>query len=54
MNLDELLETEENAYLLKLATSRENNQTTDFEIFVEEQGFSMDELEKLAESIEVL
>ena len=51
--LEKILEVAENARLLKMATTRDNSKTTDFEKFVEEQGFSMDELEEMAESVEI-
>lgn len=47
-----LLEKSENIRLLKLAESRENSTTTSFDDFVKEQGFSMEELEELSESVE--
>ena len=50
--LESLLEKIENIRLLKLAESRMNDSTTSFETFVEEQGFSMEELEELSESVE--
>ncbi len=50
--LETLLEKIENIRLLKLAESRRNDRTTSFASFVEEQGFSMDELEELSESVE--
>ena len=42
----------ENIRLLKLAERRSNSNTTSFEEFVSEQGFSMEELEELSESVE--
>ena len=42
----------ENIRLLKLAERRANNDTVSFEKFVNEQGFSMEELEELSESVE--
>ena len=51
--LEKILEVAENVRLLKMATTRDNSKTTDFEKFVEEQGFSMDELEEMAESVEI-
>lgn len=51
--LESLLEAIENAHLLKIATSRENSNSMDFEKFVAEQGYSMDELEEMAESVEI-
>jgi len=50
--LETLLEKIENIRLLKLAESRRNDHTTSFASFVEEQGFSMEELEELSESVE--
>lgn len=43
----------ENAHLLKMAMSRENSNSMDFEKFVAEQGYSMDELEEMAKSVEI-
>lgn len=50
--LEKLLEKIENMRLLKLAESRVNDATDSFELFVNEQGYSMEELEKLSESVE--
>ena len=50
--LEALLEKIENIRLLKLAESRTNDNTSSFETFVNEQGFSMEELEELSESVE--
>lgn len=50
--LEKLLETIENIRLLKLAESRMNDNTTSFEDFMKEQGFSMEELQELSESVE--
>ena len=50
--LERLLEKIENIRLLKLAESRMNDSTTSFESFVNEQGFSMEELQELSESVE--
>lgn len=50
--LEEILEKIENIRLLKLAEQRTNDVTTPFEEFVKEQGFTMDELEALSESVE--
>lgn len=50
--LEKLLEKIENMRLLKLAESRVNDNTISFESFVNEQGYSMEELEKLSESVE--
>ena len=48
-----LLEAVEDEYLLKILEQRNNNDTIDFEKFVAEQGYSMDELEEMAESVEI-
>ena len=48
-----LLEAVEDVYLLKILEQRNNNDTIDFEQFVAEQGYSMDELEEMAESVEI-
>ena len=50
--LEAFLEKIENMRLLKLAERRVNSKTTSFEEFVNEQGFSMEELEELSESVE--
>lgn len=50
--LEKILEEIENIKLLKLAERRVNDNTTSFESFVEEEGYSMEELEKLSESVE--
>ena len=50
--LETLLEKIENIRLLKLAESRANDNTTSFEEFVKEQGFTMEELDELSESVE--
>ena len=39
--------------MLKLAEGRVNNASSSFEAFVNEQGFSMKELEELSESVEL-
>lgn len=50
--LEEILEKVENIRLLKLAEGRAKDNTSSFEAFVQEQGFSMEELEKISESVE--
>lgn len=50
--LEELLEKIENIRLLKLAEDREGSNTSSFETFVNEQGFSIEELEEISESVE--
>lgn len=51
--LEELLEKIENIRLLKLTESREDHNTSSFEKFVKDQGFSIEELEEISESVEV-
>lgn len=50
--LERLLEKIENIRLLKIAESRAEDNTTSFESFVQEEGFSMEELRALSESVE--
>ena len=50
--LERILDMMENMRLLKIAESRKNNTFTSFEDFVAEEGFTMEELEKLSESVE--
>lgn len=50
--LEKLMETVENIRLLKMAENRDNNNTIPFETLVAEEGFIMEELEELAESVE--
>jgi prevent-host-death family protein len=49
---ERLLEKIENIRLLSIAEKRTGSHTTSFESFVEEEGFSMEELKELAESVE--
>ena len=51
--LEKLMEKIENIRLLKLAESRADSNTVSFESFVQEEGFSMEELEELSESVEL-
>lgn len=51
--LEKLFEKLENIRLLKLAESRVNGNAVSFESFVAEQGISIEELEELAESVEI-
>ena len=51
--LEKLLERINDAYLLKLAQERDGSEMTDFDDFIEEQGYSMDEIDKLVESVEI-
>lgn len=50
--LERLLERVENIRLLHLAESRADSEMTSFDTFVAEEGYSMDELRELAESVE--
>ncbi len=50
--LEELLDKIENIKLLKLAESRVDDSTSSFEAFTKEQGFSIEELEEISESVE--
>lgn len=50
--LEKILDMMENMRLLKIAESRKNDTFIPFEELVAEEGFSMEELEKLAESVE--
>lgn len=49
--LETLLEKIENIGLLKLAESRVNDKTISFEELVKAEGFSMEEMEELSESV---
>lgn len=51
--LEEILEKIENIRLLKIAENRVNDNTTPLENLIAEEGFSMEELEELAESVEI-
>lgn len=51
-NYCKLLEKVEDIRLLKMAESRVNSKTTPFESLVESEGFTMEELESIAESVE--
>ena len=51
--LEKFMEAIENMRLQKLAQSRSLDDTTSFESFITEEGFSIEELEQLAESVEI-
>ncbi len=51
--LDRVMAMAENIRLLRLAEFRDATKTTSFEDFVKEQGFTMEELEELSESVEI-
>ncbi|MBR5636904.1 MAG: type II toxin-antitoxin system Phd/YefM family antitoxin [Pseudobutyrivibrio sp.] len=42
----------EEYYLKKLAEERNNNKTSSFEDFVKEEGFSMEDIEKIMDDVE--
>lgn len=50
---ERLLEMAENIKLLRLAENRQDSNTTDFESLVEKEGFSMEELTAISESVEI-
>jgi len=50
--MDKLLEDFENMRLLRTAESRKDSPVADFEDFIAGEGFTMDQLKKLAESVE--
>lgn len=51
--LERIFDMVENMRLLKIAESRKGGSYIDFEDLVAEEGFSMEELEKLSESVEI-
>ncbi|MDD3206403.1 MAG: type II toxin-antitoxin system Phd/YefM family antitoxin [Lachnospiraceae bacterium] len=51
--LERLMEYVENIRLLKLSEDRKNSKTVPFANLVAEDEFSMDEIEKLSESVEL-
>lgn len=51
--LEKLLDAIESIRLLEMAENRDINNSIPFESLVAEEGFTMDELEKLAESVEL-
>lgn len=51
--LEKFLEKIEDMRLLKRAEERENSNTSSFAEFVAEQGYSMEDIDKLAESVEI-
>lgn len=50
--MERFLEDIENIHLLKLAESRNSSNTSAFEDLVLEEGFSMEEVKELSESVE--
>jgi len=51
--LERILDMMENIRLLKIAENRKSGDFIPFEEIVAEEGFSMEELEKLSESVEI-
>ena len=51
--LEKILDAVENIRLLKIAESRNNSNNIPLESLVAEEGFTMEELEELAESVEL-
>lgn len=51
--LENLLERLENYRLLLLAEKRKKSKSDSFEDFIKKEGYSMDELKMLAESVEI-
>ena len=51
--LEKFLEAVENMRLLKLAESRSTTETISFEDLVAQEGFTIEEIDELAESIEL-
>lgn len=50
--LERIMEMVENIKLLRIAESRMNDHSTPLEEFIKEEGFSIEEIEKLTESVE--
>lgn len=53
MQFERLMNMVENIRLLKLAQNRDMTNRTSLEELIEEEGFSMEELESLAESVDI-
>jgi len=51
--LEKFLEEVENLQLLKVAESRSTYNTSSFETLISDEGFSIEEIRKLAESVEL-
>ncbi len=51
--LEKILEGVENIRLLQLAKERNQEQTVSFEEVVEKEGYTMDEIKKISESVEI-
>ncbi len=50
--MENLLDKLENIRLLQIAENRSNSSIASFEEFVKEEGFTMEEIEELSESVE--
>ena len=51
--LEKISEEIEDMRLLSLAKERENSETISFEDFVREEGFSLEEIDRLSETVEI-
>ncbi len=51
--MEKILEEVENIRLLQLAKERKSDQTVSFEEFVEKEGYTIDEIKRLSESVEI-
>lgn len=51
--LNSLLEKINDIHLLQVAKEREGSNTSSFDDFVREQGYSLDEIARLSESVEI-
>ena len=51
--MEKLLEDAENIRLIQLTNQREISKTVSFEEIVTKEGYTMDEIKKLSESVEI-
>lgn len=51
--LEKILEIMDNINLLKQAETRDNSKTSSLKDFIKEQGYSIEELEKLSKEVEI-
>lgn len=51
--LEKILEIMENIHLLKQAETRDNSKTSSLKKFIEEEGYCIEELEKLVDEVEI-
>lgn len=52
-NMEKILEDVENIRLLQLTNERNNSKTISFEEVVAKEGYAMDEIKELSESVEI-